>query len=173
MTIAPAVRRTINLMAIDSALIEDVVETYIDALVLYARQFFANRSLHDAEDVVQDAFSRLSQQPRMPENVSAWLYTVVRNTAHNALRSNIRRKTHEAEYRQTLLQPDEESPIDLEKVELWLEQIDAVQREIVTLHIWSNLTFIDIAKLTQLSRTTVIRRYEEALETLKRLLSKD
>jgi len=46
------------------------------------------------------------------------------------------------------------------------------QREIVIPRIWGGLTFDEIAALTGDSRTTVHRRYGEALETLREKLSR-
>ena len=126
-------------MAIAPDVVEDVVETHIDALVGYARQFFANHSIHDAEEVVQDAICRLCQQPYMPENVTAWLYTVVRNAAINAVRNNKLRKIRETEHQPPLFEFDEENPFDVEKLMLSFEKLDSIQREIVTLHIWGDL----------------------------------
>lgn len=56
-------------------------DAHAAALVLYARQWCAGA---EAEDVVQEAFLSLSQQPALPEHVAAWLHRVVRNAAISA-----------------------------------------------------------------------------------------
>jgi RNA polymerase sigma-70 factor (ECF subfamily) len=151
-------------------IIEETSKAHADALVLYARQFFAGRNLHAAEDVVQEAFHRLSRQPNLPENIVGWLYTAVRNGAISAARSDQRRERRESNRQVPLFQPEEESPFDAEKISLCLEKLDREQREIVTLHIWSELPFSEIAALLGKSKTTVFRRYEEALGTLRQML---
>jgi RNA polymerase sigma-70 factor (ECF subfamily) len=46
------------------------------------------------------------------------------------------------------------------------------QREVVIARIWGGLTFDEIAALVRDSRTTVHRRYNEALATLRERLSR-
>ena len=159
-------------MSISPTIIEETVKAHAAALTLYARQFFADRSFHVAEEVVQEVFYRLSRQPALPENLTAWLYAAVRNGAISAARGDQRRKKREVlRTRQPpLFKPDAESPFDAEKITLCLEKLDREEREIVTLHLWSGLPFAEIATLLGLSKTTVFRRYESALETLRLLL---
>ena len=157
-------------MTISPPIIEETVKAHAAALTLYARQFFAGGNFHAAEEVVQDVFHRLSRQPNLPENLAAWLYTAVRNGAISAVRSDKRREKREAAHRPPMFQPEAESPFDDEKIALCLEKLDREQREIVTLHLWSDLPFSDIATLLGMSKTTAFRRYEAALETLRQLL---
>src|SRR5216684_3216360 len=68
-----------------------LVDDHAAALVLYARQWCAA-----PEDVVQEAFVKLSLQRLPPDNPLAWLYRVVRNAAVSAARAEQRRRRHEA-----------------------------------------------------------------------------
>ena len=155
-------------------IIEELVKKHAAALTLYARQFFDNGSFHAAEEVVQEVFHRLSGQPTLPENLVAWLYTAVRNGAISAARSDKRRERREATRQPPLFQPqcqfDDESPLDTEKIALCLAKLDGEYREIVTLHIWSDLPFSEIASLLGKPKTTVWRQYKEALEMLRGML---
>ena len=158
---------------IEATIIENIAKTHTPALVLYARQFFKGGNLHAAEDVVQEVLHRLSQQPSLPENLVGWLYTAVRNGAISAARSDKRREKREhcaGTPAQPMFQPEKENPFDAEKIALSLEKLDREQREIVTLHLWSDLPFSEIATLLGKPKTTVFRRYAEALETLRQLL---
>ena len=157
-------------MSIPPTIIEETIKAHAPALTLYARQFFENNSFHAAEEVVQEVFHRLSQQSHPPENVVGWLYTAVRNGAISAARSDKRRERRESNRQPPLFQPEVENPFDAEKIALSLEKLDREQREIVTLHIWSDLPFSEIASLLGKSKATVYRRYEEALETLRQLI---
>src|SRR5215831_5553892 len=67
-----------------------LVDDHAAALVLYARQWCAS-----PEDVVQEAFVKLSLQRIPPDNALAWLYRVVRNAAVSAARADKRRRKHE------------------------------------------------------------------------------
>jgi len=156
-------------------IIEELVKKHAAALTLYARQFFDNGSFHAAEEVVQEVFHRLSGQPTLPENLVAWLYTAVRNGTISAARSDKRRQRRETNWhgatrQPPLFQPDDESPLDTEKIALCLAKLDGECREIVTLHIWSDLPFSEIASLLGKSKTTVWRQYKEALEMLRGML---
>jgi RNA polymerase sigma factor (sigma-70 family) len=157
-------------MSISPTIIEAAVKTHADALTLYARQFFAGRNFHAAEEVVQEVFHRLSQQPTLPENLVAWLYTAVRNGAISAARSDKRRERRENQRQPPLFQPEPDSPFDGEKIALCLDKLDCEEREIVTLHLWSDMPFGDIATLLGIPKTTVYRRYKDALETLRVLM---
>jgi RNA polymerase sigma-70 factor (family 1) len=60
---------------------------------LYGFAFSVVKSSNIAEEIVQDAFLRIWQHRKeLPEigNVMAWISTIVRNLAFNALRNNIR-----------------------------------------------------------------------------------
>jgi RNA polymerase sigma-70 factor (ECF subfamily) len=157
-------------MSISPTIIEETVRMHAAALTLYARQFFKGGNFHAAEEIVQDVFHRLSRQAQLPENHVAWLYTAVRNAAISAARSDKRREKRETAHQPPLFKPDAESPVDAEKIALCLEKLDRTEREIVTLRLWSDLPFSDIATLLGLPKTTVFRRYETALETLRGLL---
>ena len=161
-------------------IIEELVKKHAAALTLYARQFFDNGSFHAAEEVVQEVFHRLSGQPNLPENLVGWLYTAVRNGAISAARSDKRRQRRETNWhganwygasrQPPMFQPDDDSPLDIEKIALCLAKLDGECREIVTLHIWSDLPFSEIAALLGKPKTTVWRQYKEALELLRGML---
>jgi len=157
-------------MSILPTIIEGVVRAHGSALTLYARQFFKGGNFHAAEEVVQEVFHRLSRQERLPENLVAWLYAAVRNGAISAARSDRRREKREVAQMPPLFKPDADNPFDAEKIAKSLEKLDSQEREIVTLHLWSDLPFSEIASLLGTSKTTVFRRYADALETLRQLL---
>src|SRR4051812_44420303 len=69
-----------------------LMDAHAAALVLYARQWCAS-----PEDVVQEAFVKLTTQKPAPEPVLPWLYRVVRNGALSARRAEERRRRHEAQ----------------------------------------------------------------------------
>src|SRR5262245_7214503 len=68
-----------------------LIDAHAAALTLYARQWCAA-----PEDVVQEAFLKLTAQPAPPPHVVPWLYAVVRNRAISAARADRRRRQHEA-----------------------------------------------------------------------------
>jgi RNA polymerase sigma-70 factor (ECF subfamily) len=149
------------------------IEKHGAALILYAKQWNAD----DAEDVVQETFLRLvrrAQWEGKPENPAAWLFTAVRNEAIDRLRKAKRRKRHEqrvAAERPIWLETPPDSSLRADELMQFLDTLPMEQREIVIARIWGGLTFDEIAALTGDSRTTVHRRYGEALKTLREKLS--
>src|SRR5437588_658611 len=68
----------------------DLIDRLGPALVLYARQWTAA-----PEDVVQDAFLRLVEARRPPDDPAAWLFAVVRNRALDLAKADRRRAKRE------------------------------------------------------------------------------
>jgi RNA polymerase sigma-70 factor (ECF subfamily) len=149
----------------DEELLLRLLREHGAALVLYAQQFCGN-----PEDVVQEAFMRLFRERPRPANAVGWLYRVVRNAAIDASRAAARRTRHErlaADGRQDWFQPGVEEALDAETVISALGSLSVEDREIVVLRIWSNHTFDEIAALVGKSVSTVQRRFEASLRTLR------
>ena len=68
----------------------DLINRLGPALVLYARQWAAA-----PEDVVQDAFLKLVESRRPPDDPAAWLFAVVRNRAMDLAKADRRRVRRE------------------------------------------------------------------------------
>lgn len=138
------------------------------ALELYARQL-----CDCSEDAVQEALIELVGQPRMPDDVLAWLYRVVRNKAISALRSARRRKRHETEAvgkRSIWFDRSAADLIDAGVAATALESLPIEQREVVVARIWGGLSFGQIGQLVGASDSAAHRRYEAALLALRQKL---
>lgn len=134
-------------------------------LVLYAQQWCAA-----PEDVVQDAFVALVRQRPAPTDAAAWLYRAVRNGAITAARSSTRRARHEstaAEGRPAWFAAAEGEGLDARTAMDALAELPIELRETVVLRLWSDLSFDDIAKLTETSTSTAHRRYGQGLAALR------
>ena len=140
------------------------------SLVLYASQWLDRAA---AEDVVHDVFLRLLEQEREPENAKAWLYRAVRNAAVSNIRSRVRRSSHElsaAQRRPEWFTPRDDDAIDAAHAELVLRSLPHEQREVVMLRIWAQMSFKEIAALTDAPISTVFERYQAALAAVKQKL---
>ncbi|MGL4943130.1 MAG: RNA polymerase sigma factor [Thermoguttaceae bacterium] len=150
-----------------------LVDTRFSPLVLFARTW----GLDGAEDVVQNAFLKLvdhASKRGVPEYPVAWLYRTVRNEAVSQWRRKERRQRHEtarSEQSATWWLPANDSTQDPQEMQLALEQLPKEQSEIVVLRIWGGLSFDEIAMLTETPKTTIFRRYTDALALLKRKLA--
>ena len=160
----------------DASLIAELLDRHAAALELYAGQWTATPA-----DCVQEAYIRLAamlqkhglqQSDKPPEHTTAWLYKTVRNQALNSARAQRRRQHHE-QIAARLTERQYNSKLDLtEKLPL-LEALDALpaaDRELVVLRIWSELTWQEIADLTDTSSSSAQRRYVAVLSKLRQHL---
>ena len=152
----------------DPTALGQLVSEHAAALELYARQWCAA-----PEDVVQDAFLKLMTQRRLPRNVVAWLFRVVRNQAVDVWRSTQARRKHEtlaAERQPQSLFGDGQAALDGETATHALKGLPAEQREVITLHLWGGLTFAEIAEVIDSSSSTAHRAYLAGLTYLRERL---
>ncbi len=141
------------------------------ALLLFARRW--TNSLADAEDIVQEAFVRFWRRQHSIEN-RALLYATVRSTALDRLRSDQRRARREAavaldgaEHFEPFFAARDEGQQLLAAA---VERLPNEQREVLTLKIWNELTFAEIANILEISPNTAASRYRYALGALKKAL---
>ena len=146
-------------------------------LVLYARQLVDAKA--DAEDVVQQAFVRWWR--RFPEGDASHiplLYAAVRTIALDQRRSDHRRVNREAKSDIAIAgenaptfdpQPEQKEAAAI--VETALKSLPEEQREVVTLKLWGDLTFNEIAAMTGDSINTIAGRYRYALQALHKKLA--
>jgi RNA polymerase sigma factor (sigma-70 family) len=149
----------------DPSVLGQLVDEHAAALELYARQWYAA-----PEDVVQEAFLKLVTMRSVPHNVVPWLFRVVRNKAISLWRSAQRRRMHETLAGGCRLFADEPSVLDGEAVSGALETLPAEEREVITLHLWGGLTFVEIAEVMDSSASTVHRWYLAGLNHLRERL---
>jgi RNA polymerase sigma-70 factor (ECF subfamily) len=150
---------------VDQRLLSRLLDEHGAALVLYAQQWCSV-----PEDVVQEAFIRLMQQPVVPDNLVGWLYRVIRNVAISTSRASGRRTRHEAAAAarcERWFQPATDDAIDAAAARDALETLPIDEREVIVLRLWSGLSFEEIANLAGTSISTAHRRYEKGLRALQ------
>ncbi len=145
-------------------------------LVLYARQLVDSKA--DAEDVVQQAFVRWWR--RFPDGDTAHiplLYAAVRTIALDQRRSDHRRVNREAKSEIAVagenapaFDPKLEHKETAAIVDKALQTLPEDQREVITLKLWGDLTFNEIAAMTGSSINTIAGRYRYALQALHKKL---
>jgi RNA polymerase sigma-70 factor (ECF subfamily) len=153
----------------DPELLGELIDRYAAALALYARQWCSA-----PDDVVQESFLKLVQQPEPPEQPVAWLYRVVRNGAISQARSSRRRQIHEARAAERaatwFIPPDDPTGLDVARVTATLAELPGEQREAIVAHLWGGLTFEQIGELAGSSAATAYRRYTAGLAALRERL---
>ncbi len=152
-------------------LIIELLDRHAAALELYASQWS-----NSPADCVQEAYihltRRIQELGRLPEHPAAWLYRVVRNQAHNEARAQRRREYHEQIAARLIERRLTDPSTTAESLPL-LEALDSIastEREIIVLRIWSELTWQEIADLTNTSSSSAQRRYVAALTKLRQHL---
>ncbi|MEC8419895.1 MAG: RNA polymerase sigma factor [Verrucomicrobiota bacterium] len=140
-------------------------------LLLFARQ--QARNPDDAEDLVQEAFVRIWRLYGHTGEVAPGLvYRAIRRLAIDWARSIDRRIIREQKtYELSPLSSSFEYNLENEeRQQALLRSVDRLpmeQKEVLTLKIWSELTFDEIARTLDLSLNTVASRYRYALLKLK------
>ena len=115
----------------------------------------------------------LAKQTKMPTEPVAWLYRAVKFRAMNLHRSERRRQQREqiaADQREPFFVQDPTNDIDASAVESALDRLADCNREIVVARIWGELSFEQIADLTNLSSSSVHRHYRASLKEMKQYL---
>ena len=151
--------------------VADMFNAHAPALVLYARQWVGAAA---AEDVVQRVFARLlsdlAAAGRLPDDPRTWLFRCVRNEAVTAWRADRRRDRRERAAGAAAagwFAPRPDDRIDARAAEAALAALPPVQREVVTLRIWSGLTLAQTAAVTGLAVSSVHYHYAAALAALR------
>jgi RNA polymerase sigma-70 factor (ECF subfamily) len=148
------------------------VRQHARAFLLYARQ--QARAEADAEDLVQEAMIecwKTQAEGSLPSR--RFVFTTIRRRAIDLARSRERRAGREATAQATA--PPcwfDESPEERERVrriEGILRGLPQIYREVVTLKVWGELTFEEIAGTLGIPANTAASRYRYGLAELRRL----
>lgn len=146
------------------------------ALVLFARQWVGNRA--DAEDVVQEAFLRFWRSRDRARDPAAYLFTCVKSSASQWWRSRRRRTHGEQRVARGQCVAEESSfigPVEEAERRAMLEAamrtLPEVQREVLVLKIWGELSFPQIGVALGIPANTAASRYRYALDKLREVLA--
>ena len=143
-------------------------DRHAGVLVLLARQWCGT-----PEDVVQEAFLKLSAATPIPNHPAAWLFRVVRNAAISAGRSERRRGKHESNRSQShpdWFVHDPALRLDADAAVAAMQQLPMEEREVMIAHLWGGLTFEEIADVMSTSSSSAHRLYSKGLAQLRVLL---
>ncbi len=126
---------------------------------------------HDAEDAVQSVLVRVGTRPSLLNSANCpWQYLLgmVRNEAL-AIARRKRRYSLLASFAEFVTrQPPDRVESEDQRQLVWraLRSLPPPQAEVVALKVWENLTFAQIAEITQTSANTAASRYRYALRKL-------
>jgi RNA polymerase sigma-70 factor (ECF subfamily) len=153
-------------------------------LLLFARG--KTNSEQDAKDVLQESIYRLWKSYSSKEDGTfnppplPLAFTAVRNTAIDFARKTGRRIKREQKSDQIAYNNDEvaawfeaDNLIEKERaqdIENALKRISSKYREVITLKIWGELTFLEIAEALDIPSNTAASRYRYGLDALRKIL---
>ena len=161
----------------DSPALTSLLDRYERPLVRYALSIVGD--LESARDVVQETFIKLTQSngatPTEPSHLEPWLFTVTRNRALDVLRKNSRIVPMILPDTRPCSDPGPDAALASRDTERsLLRLLDALppnQREVIRLKFQNDLSYREIAEVTQLTETNVGFLLHTGLKKLRTLLS--
>jgi RNA polymerase sigma-70 factor (ECF subfamily) len=148
------------------------LETHASAFLLFARQ--QSRCEADAQDLVQEAVveSWQRQANGAPPPVGLVFATIRRRAIDLGRRTDRRADREAAATRETPRAWFDSSPDERERQQLIQEamrQLPAIYRDVLTLKVWGDLTFAEIADALEIPANTAASRYRYGLAELRQL----
>jgi RNA polymerase sigma-70 factor (ECF subfamily) len=149
----------------NSAGIGLLYQNHAGALLIFALAIAGDRAM--AQDAVHQVFLKMLESPNPNDiaNIKAYLFASVRNAVLN-----------DAKTRRRNVAIDEESPwfdpplrdhaaeLNLRRA---LHSLPEDQRQVVVLHVWGELTFLQIGEILDISSNTAASRYRYAFAKLR------
>jgi RNA polymerase sigma-70 factor (ECF subfamily) len=140
----------------------------------YAVSYLHDRK--DAEDAVQQAalqaWARREQfDSRRP--FKAWWYAILRNRCLDELRTRKRAPVAVGCDDLDLSSPADESALDRRALEIAMENLPEMQREVLRLRYFGDLTYHELAQLLDVPMGTVMSRLHMARKALAVLMMKE
>lgn len=137
-----------------------------------------------AQDIMSETFKKLLEKKDLkPELAKHWLFTVARNTMYKKFKDdkNAGQQALDEMIEESELAADDQGDYDqnlvddelIAKLEIYLDQISPKSREVISLKIWEEMQFNEIADILSEKESTVKLRYYRGLEKLKDLVTKD
>lgn len=137
------------------------------ALAAYARSYGLDHP--SAEDVVHQLFLKmLGERTFVPRAPLAYLYRATRNASLN-LRRDRQRET-DLDATESWFVHSSSSRDEILNLQEALKELPEEQREAVFLRVWSGMTLLEIAEVTETPLNTVASRYRYALHKLRERL---
>lgn len=129
------------------------------------------QSKETAEDLTQDIFLKIYVSPPAASvrNERAWVFQMAHNASIDALRKHRELPLDDAE---NMPQPEQfsslEQSLDLEAA---MSRLPDEHRQVLTLHLNAELSFLQIGQMMGLSLSAVYRIYRKAIKQLQQLLN--
>jgi RNA polymerase sigma-70 factor, ECF subfamily len=149
--------------------IEALYRQHGPALLLFATAMAGERSR--AQDAVHQVFLKMIEDGNLQRasNKKAYLFACVRNALLNEARLRARTVALDAE--PAWFNSPGQDPAEELNLRRALIELPDDQRQIIVLHIWGDMTFLEVAELLEISPHTAASRYRYGLAKLRESLS--
>lgn len=134
----------------------------------------------DAEDILQDTFIRIYENAKLykPQGKPmAWIFTVESNVINRYFQLKSRNQVVNNDFViDTIADNNDESEnksIENEYLNSILNELNEFEREVISLHIVSDLKFREIAKLLDKPLSTVLSKYNRAIRKLQKIVKEE
>lgn len=139
---------------------------------LFRLAFYRLASRQDAEDVVQDAFLKISgMNLQQIGNPKAYLYRAVQNGCNDLLRRIRPQRALDEGILHTPEAEDWEAQCEAERINHLLEHLPEEHSEVIRLHLYGALRFTEIAELLGVPASTLKSRFTAGIERLRKMLN--
>jgi RNA polymerase sigma-70 factor (family 1) len=149
---------------------------YHHRLGIYLYQLTSSRPF--AEEILQDVFCKVwEKRDQLPaiENFQAWLFTIAKNQALNALRSTVRERLQRKVWEKDQVDvsgPDQVTAEDqLQLIDKAISQLPAQQKKVFMLSRYKRLKYIEIAQELNLSKETIKTYLQIATSSIRKYVN--
>jgi RNA polymerase sigma factor (sigma-70 family) len=151
-----------------SAEVELLYQQHGGVLLLFARTIAGDRAR--AQDAVHQVFLRMLENATLQqvEDVKAYLFASVRNAILNDMKAQQRNVVLDEE--SAWFEPprrDYAAELNLRRA---LSGLPEDQRQVIVLHLWGELTFLQIGEILGISANTAASRYRYACAKLRQAM---
>jgi RNA polymerase sigma-70 factor (ECF subfamily) len=158
--------------------VAQLVESHYASLYRYALRLSGSQA--DAEDLTQETFLRAQnklRQLRQPEQVRAWLFSILRNAYLQRLRRSDLEASVSLEAIEEPCEPDSEMPGPLPEwdpgqVQKAVSELPEAYRTVLLLYYFEELTYREIAEVLAVPMGTVMSRLARARAYLRGKLTR-
>ena len=158
----------------DMAALEMIWNTYAADLLGWLLAFTGSR--HDAEDFLQEVFVKIARNRETvasARNLRAYLFAMARNTARHTRQRRAREDLFGDDGDAWLVPAAPAAASDADAMAAALDGLPEEQRTVVTLKVYREQTFREIAEALGISLNTAASRFRYALEKLRERLGED
>lgn len=147
---------------------------------IYAFALSKVQNKFDADDILQDTFIRIYENAKLytPQGKPmAWIFTIETNIINRYYQIKNRTELFDDDTTINSI-PDEnntneEKTIQNEYVQTILNNLNDFEREVILLHIVSDMKFKDIATQLDKPLSTVLSKYNRAIKKLKKIVKEE